>query len=97
MQLDRTLVRGLEICKALLQLGCGIAQVFHDMRGEPSSSVAYLLQEVQQLQAGLCIGGTIIHSRKDVGVDVGLSLKDACLKELMTPCEKKHFSLEIRV
>lgn len=97
MQLNVTLVHGLELCKALLQLSCGIAQVFHNMGGEPSSSVTYLLQEVQQLQAGLCIGGTIVHSRKNVGVDVGLSLKDACLKELMSPCEEKHFSLEIRV
>jgi len=77
MEGERTMILGLELAETPLQLGGGIVEVGHDMRSEPHRGVAQLLHIVEQFEAVGHVGGTVVHARKEVAVDVGLALEDA--------------------
>ena len=90
MELKRALIMGFKVLEDLLKVvGC-LVEVCHDMGGEPDFFIAYLLHIIEEVEAIGDIGRAVVHTWKDMAVDVGTALEDAGTEQAMTETETEH-------
>ena len=90
MELEGTLIMGLEIREDLLEMVGGLVEVGHDMGSEPDFFIAYLLHIIEEVETVGDIGRAIVHTWEDVAMDVGTPLEDTRTEQAMPEMETEH-------
>ena len=90
MELEGTLIMGLEIREDLLEMVGGLVEVGHDMGGEPDFFIAYLFHIIEEVETIGDIGRAIVHTWEDVAMDVGTPFEDTRTEQAMPEMETKH-------
>ena len=84
MQPDRSLVIIPEGFETFGQVRCSIAlHIGHNVGSQPYGGNSQIFQELKQFQGGCSVGRTVIHSRKNVGVDVGHAFQNTRLNQIV--------------